>query len=150
MKIINLIVLILVNSLIVTVFGQYTTRMKYRIPGNDAGKSASDSVLLISPEFQMTGMVIRIDTSDSFLKTFIIADNDTIYVKADEHASDTSSYLSSNLIVFKNKMSDFYFYPSAIKKEIEFFLIDASPSKKVLKKSGRKKKRCRLFRTRND
>ena len=143
-------VLLLLNILPGNVYGQHTMRMKYRIPADDVIKSATDTVFLISPEFEMTGMVIRIDTSDNFLNAFIIEGNDTIYITADEHMEDTSSYFSSNLIVFKNKLSSFYFYPSSIDKEIEFFLIDASPSKKVLKKSGRKKKRCRLFRARND
>jgi hypothetical protein len=142
--------LVLLNFILVHSYGQFTLKMKYRIPGPEVSKSTDDSVLLISPEFQMTGLVVKIDTSDSFTNTFIIAESDTIYLKTDDHSADTLSCVSSNLVVFKNKLSEFGFYPAAIDNEVEFFLINASPSKKVLRKMRRKKKRCRLFRARND
>lgn len=150
MKKLGILALFLANIIMVNSYGQYTMKMRYKIPGTEGTKSTNDSVLLISPKFQMTGLVIKIDTSDSFANTFIIAERDTINIKTDEHSVDTSSFISSNLIVFKNKLSEFGFYPASISKEVEFFLINASPSKKVLRKMRRKKKRCRLFRARND
>lgn len=132
------------------VYCQYVKRMKFKIPSGYENKSTNDNLFLISPDFQMTGLVIRIDTSDSFDDSYVIAENDTIYIIEDEHLADTSSFLSSNLIVFKSKISEFRFYPRAIDKEIEFIFINASPSKKVLRKIRRKKKRCRLFRTLNN
>lgn len=124
--------------------------MKYQVPTREGIKTTNSSLLLISPEFSMTGVVVKIDTSASFINSYIIAASDTIFLRANEHSTDTSSYISSNLIVFKNKLTEFRFYPSAIDKEVEFLFINASPSKKILRKTGRKKKRWRLFRTRND
>jgi len=132
------------------VFAQYVKRMEFKIPSGYETKSTNDSIFLISPEFPMTGVVVKIDTSASFINSYIIAASDTIFLRANEHSTDTSSYISSNLIVFKNKLTEFRFYPSAIDKEVEFLFINASPSKKILRKTGRKKKRWRLFRTRND
>jgi len=140
MKIPGILTILILNILPVNGYGQYTMTMKYQVPTREGIKTTNSSLLLISPEFSMTGVVIKIDTSASFTNSFIIAENDTIFLKANEHSTDTSSYLSSNLIVFKNKLSEFRFYPSAIDKEVEFLFINASPSKKVLRKAGRKKK----------
>ncbi|UCH14777.1 MAG: hypothetical protein JSV22_02150 [Bacteroidales bacterium] len=144
----------LIGFLIIFLFStkglcQYVKKMTLEIPYTKEIKATADSLYLVSPEFTMTGLVVKIDTSGSFLNSYIIADNDTIYLNSDEHVTDTSGYKTSNLIVFKNKLSEFHFYPGNIKKEAEFSFINASPSKKVLKGKGEKKK-CRLFRTRND
>ena len=116
--------LLIICIAVLEVYGQYVKSMKFKIPSGYGNKSAIDSIFLISPDFQMTGLIIRIDTSDSFYKSFVIAENDTIYIKADEHRTDTSSFFPSNLIVFKDKISEFRFYSHSIDKEIEFFFIN--------------------------
>jgi hypothetical protein len=131
-------------------FGQYVKKMKLSLPHINEIKSTADSLFSISPEFFMTGLVVKIDTSGSFKGSYIIAENDTIYLMPDEHVKDTTGYLTSNLIVFKDKLSEFHFWPGNIKNEVEFSFINASPTKKDLRKERRKKKRCRLFGTRND
>jgi hypothetical protein len=131
-------------------FGQYVKKMTLEIPYINEIKATSDSLFLISPEFPMTGFVVKIDTSDSFKDSYIIAENDTIYLMTDNHVMDTTGLLTSNLIVFRNKLSEFHFWPGNIKKETEFYFINASPTKKDLRKERRKKKRCRLFGARND
>ncbi len=131
-------------------FGQYVKKMTLEIPHINEIKSTHDSLYLISPQFNMTGLVVKIDTSGSFKDSYIIAENDTVYLMADSHVADTTGLLTSNLIVFRNKLSEFHFRPGNIKKQAEFYFINASPSKKDIKKERRKKKRCRLFGTRND
>lgn len=145
----KLIGLLTICLLSVKGFGQYVKKMTLEIPYPNEIKSTADSLFLISPEFPMTGLVVKADTSGSFVNSYIIADNDTIYLISDEHVMDTSGYITSNLVVFKHKLSEFHFCPGNIKKEVEFSFINASPAKRVLKKKGEKKK-CRLFRTRND
>jgi hypothetical protein len=131
-------------------FGQFVKKMTLELPNTNITKSAADSLLLVSPDFPMTGLVVKIDTSGSFKNSYIIAENDTFYLMSDNHVRDTTGYLTSNLIVFRNKLSEFLFRPGNIRKEVEFAFINASPTKKDLRKERRKKKRCRLFRTRND
>jgi hypothetical protein len=131
-------------------FGQYVKKMKLALPYINEIKSTADSLFLISPEFSMTGLVVKIDSSGSFKGSYIIAENDTIYLMSDEHVKDTTKYLTSNLIVFKDKLSEFHFWPGNIRKQVEFSFINASPTKKDLRKERRKKKRCRLFGTRDD
>ncbi len=131
-------------------FGQYVKKMTLEIPYINEIKATSDSLFLISPEFPMTGLVVKIDTSGSFKDSYIIAENDTVYLMTDNHVMDTTGLLTSNLIVFRNKLSEFHFWPGNIKKEAEFYFINASPTKKDLRKERRKKKRCRLFGARND
>jgi hypothetical protein len=131
-------------------FGQFVKKMTLELPHINETKSTADSLFLISPEFNMTGLVVKIDSSGSFNNSYIIAENDTVYLMTDSHVTDTTGYLTSNLIVFKNKLTEFLFRPGNIRKEVEFAFINASPTKKDLRKERRKKKRCRLFRTRND
>lgn len=145
----KLIGLLMMCLLSVKGFGQYVKNMTLEIPHVNEIKSTADSLFLLSPEFHMTGLVVKIDTSSSFVNSYIIADNDTIYLISDEHVMDTSGYITSNLIVFKHKLSEFHFCPGNIKKEVEFSFINASPAKRTLKKKDEKKK-CRLFRTRNN
>jgi len=120
--------------------GQYVKKMTLELPYIDEIKSTTDSLFLISPEFPMTGLVVKIDTSGSFKDSYIIAENDTVYLMSDNHVRDTTGYLTSNLIVFRNKLSEFHFWPGNIKKETEFSFINASPTKKDLRKERRKKK----------
>jgi hypothetical protein len=121
-------------------YGQYIKKMKLGIPSVNETKSTADTLILISPEFPMTALVVRIDTSGSFDNSYIVAENDTFMLIKEEHVKDTTGFLTGNLIVFKHKISEFLFYPGAIKKEAEFNCINASPSKKVLRKERRKKK----------
>lgn len=141
--------LLMIYLLSIKGFGQYVEKMTLEIPSVDNIKSATDSIYLISPEFNMTGLVVKIDSGGRFDNSYIIADNDTIYLVSDEHVTDTSGYKTSNLIVFKHKLSEFHFYPGNIKNMAEFSFINAYPEKRVSKRKGEKKK-CRLFRTRND
>lgn len=146
----KLIGLLTICLLSVKGFGQYVKKMTLEITYVNEIKSTADSLYLISPEFMMTGLVVKIDTSGSFKDSYIIAENDTVYLMRDSHVADTTGLLTSNLIVFRNKLSEFYFWPGNIKKEVEFSFINASPTKKELRKERRKKKRCRLFGTRDD
>ena len=130
--------------------GQYVKKMTLELPYINEIKSTADSLYLISPQFTMTGLVVKIDTSGSFKDSYIIAENDTAFLMSDEHVTDTSGYITSNLIVFRNKLSEFHFWPGNIKKEVEFSFINASPTKKELRKEKREKKRCRLFGARDD
>ena len=146
----RLIGLLIICLLSVKGSGQYVKKMTLAIPFINEIKSSADSIYLISPQFIMTGLVVKIDTSDSFKDSYIIAENDTVHLMADSHVTDTTGLLTSNLIVFRNKLSEFHFWPGNIRKEVEFYFINASPTKKELRKERRKKKRCRLFGTRND
>ena len=121
-------------------YGQYIRKMRLDIPVADELKSAADSLLLISPDFEMTGLIVRIDTSGSFDNSFIIAENDTFRLARGEDVQDTAGFVTGNLIVFRNKISGFLFFPGNIKKEAEFNFINASPTKKDLRKERRKKK----------
>jgi hypothetical protein len=132
--------LLILCFLAVNGYGQYIRKLRLGMPVADEQKSASDTLLLISPDFVMTGLVVRIDTSGSFDNSFIIAENDTFRLTRGEHAADTAGYITGNLVVFKNKISEFLFFPGNIKNEAEFNFINASPTKKDLRKERRKKK----------
>jgi hypothetical protein len=136
----GLILLTIILLLSARVSGQFVKKMLLEIPAIDESKTTAASLFFVSPEFQMTGLVVKIDTSCSFKDSYVIAGNDTVYLISDNHVSDTSGYLTSNLIVFRNKVSEFYFWPGNIEKEIEFFFINASPTKKDIRKESRKKK----------
>ena len=86
-------------------FGQFVKKMALELPYINETKSTTDSLYLISPEFSMTGLVVKIDTSGSFNNSYIIAENDTIYLMTDSHVTDTTGYITRNLIVFKNKLT---------------------------------------------
>jgi hypothetical protein len=132
--------LLILCFLAVNGHGQFIRTMRLGLPVGDELKSAADTLFLISPDFVMTGLVVRIDTSGSFDNSFIIAANDTFRLARGEHEADTTGFITGNLIVFKDKISGFLFFPGNIKKEAEFNFINASPTKKDLRKERRKKK----------
>ncbi len=136
----ELILLAIILSLSTRGSGQFVKKMLLEIPAADESKTTAGSLFFISPEFDMTGLVLKIDTSCSFRDSYIIAGNDTIFLMSDNHVSDTSGYITSNIIVFRNKLSEFYFRPGDIENEVEFFFINASPTKKDIRKERRKKK----------
>jgi hypothetical protein len=137
---IRITVMLILCFLAINSYGQYIRKLKLAMPGADELKSAADTLLPISPDFVMTGLVVRIDTSGSFDNSFIIAENDTFRLARGQDVQDTAGYITGNLIVFKNKVSGFLFFPGNIKKEAEFNFINASPTKKDLRKERRKKK----------
>ena len=110
----------------------------------------NDTVLLINTGYPATGLVVSIPIHENFGGTYICTENDTIPLTADEHNELTEEYHYSNLITFKKVTDQFQFYPGDLDGTIRFSFIDARMPANTSTKKEVKKKRCRLFRARDD
>ncbi len=96
-----------------------------------SAKSTIDSVYTIATGYPTTGIVLRIAGDDEFTNSFLVAENDTIRLAADDHSSSEAESIHSNLATFSLLIDAFCFYPGKIESEVSFYFIDSRlPEKK--------------------
>lgn len=112
--------------------------------------SGDGKFLIIHTDYPTTGLVARIPFGNNFGGAFISVANDTFLLNSDEHMESEVEYQYSNLITFDEVTDQFQFYPGNLSGTIIFSFIDARMPDETSAKKEVKKKRCRLFRARND
>jgi hypothetical protein len=100
-----------------------------------------DSLYLIKTNFPATGIVTSIDMTEKYTGAFLIVQNDTSYLTADEDIDQMETSLFCNLLTFSIPVEEFMFYPGEIKGPVVFYFINSLPPDNSSTTPETKKKR---------
>jgi hypothetical protein len=79
----------------------------------------------IQPDFGFTAIALSISLSESFAGAYLIAAQDTLFLREDAHQSAEDSVTQSQLLIFDEVQSEFHFYSSGIRGRVSFSLVNA-------------------------
>ena len=95
----------------------------------------------LRPGFLFTGLSLRINTDESFAGAYVVHQQDTLYLSADEHGPADADGRQANLVIFPRPTEEVIFYPAAIRGSVSFSFFNASGEKKSLDWSLRRSDR---------
>ncbi len=116
-------------------FGQHTQKVIF-----DEHRNKSARPYTITTHYPTTGIAVAIAPNDSFTGSWIAADNDTLWLKADPHSDESSNLQYSNLLTIHHAVDEFTFYPGSIQGDITFTYIDARLPENAMPLRSAKKK----------
>ncbi len=80
---------------------------------------------VVQPGFTFTSVVLQINPAHDFTGAFIISENDTLFLRADEHQPQELEKKQSGLVVFAHPVKEFLFYPGKISDDVIFNFLNA-------------------------
>ncbi len=95
-------------------------------------------------DFPFTSLSLRISSNATFADAYVVYQQDTFYLSADEHGSLNGSYQTANLMVFDEPVSQLLFYSGTLSGEITFSFFNASAQKTDRRLAFRTKQGRRL------
>ncbi len=87
---------------------------------------SSAQVYKLQSDFPFTSLSLRIPNSATFEGAWVVVQQDTVYLQADEHASPNAPYRQANLIVLHQPTDQLLFYPATLRGEISFSFFNAT------------------------
>lgn len=79
----------------------------------------------VQPDFRFTSLAVNIRPGENFEGAYLIAAQDTVFLREDEHQSAEDSIRQSQLVIFNEALASFVFYPAGISGSVSFSLINA-------------------------
>lgn len=134
-------ILILLIALLPQLISAQTTKRDTIILKNLKSLSTEERIFKIDPGFGITGLNCKIKPGNSFEGSFILAGNDTIVPHIDENRGTENGFVSSEIIIFREKISQLTLKAENIQDTIIFFYIDASMPEFIDNKIEVKKKK---------
>ena len=102
-----------------------------------AAKIEQSQAYTVRPNFPFTSVSLRIDSDAVFEGAYVVHQQDTFYLRADEHTPLDISSRRSGLIVFDQTIEELLFYPATIRGSVSFSFFNAQGEKKSLSQSLR-------------
>lgn len=85
----------------------------------------SNTLYTVAPDFEFTSVAVNISADENFAGAYLIAAQDTFFLREDEHRVAEDSIRQSQLIIFEKVLDSFVFYPAGISGNVSFSLINA-------------------------
>lgn len=90
---------------------------------------SSSETYILRPDLPFTGLSLRIPNKAIFEGAYVVYQQDTFYLSADEHDPPNKSYQTANLMVFDAPVSQLLFYSGTLSGEISISFFNASLNK---------------------
>ena len=112
-----------------------------------ATRVADAAQYTLQPGFLFTSLSLRIDADESFAGAYVVCQQDTLYLSADDHGPVGADYRQANLVILPRPTEKIIFYPATIRGEISFSFFNALGEKKSLNRSSRTEQHSNRART---
>lgn len=102
----------------------------------------------VSTGFEASAVVVEVGRSQDLTGAYILSGTDTLHLRKDEHATERPGVPKANLtnlIVFRDPVKKFDFYPSGLQGKVVFNLLNAGSFKDTelnVRTSGKHKEDC--------
>ncbi|MEK6476422.1 N-acetylmuramoyl-L-alanine amidase [Catalinimonas sp. 4WD22] len=80
---------------------------------------------VIQPDFSFTALAVSIEAELDFDGAYIIVDQDTFFLREDEHQPEEDNFKQSVLLILDRAQPSFSFYPASISGKVSFSLLNA-------------------------
>ena len=107
-----------------------------------------NTLYTVQPDFGFTSVAISINSGETFEGAYLIAAQDTVFLREDEHQPAEDTIRQSQLIIFDEVQQSFVFYPAGIGGTVSFSLINTESGRtKVYNRMQQIKKKQRMHET---